>query len=111
MNLDEFKKELRPLINRHSLDNDCNTPDFVLADYLTDCLHAYYASMVRSGRVGHLPEKPPVVELTRDLYKLQRKINRMRDETVKRGGGEPTDCGCYKCQDERIISSLHLKQE
>lgn len=34
----EFEKELTSLINRYSLENDSNTPDFVLASYLTDCL-------------------------------------------------------------------------
>lgn len=29
--LDEFERELTQLINKHSLENLCNTPDFVLA--------------------------------------------------------------------------------
>jgi hypothetical protein len=39
--MDEFRKELEHLINRHSLENGSNTPDFILARYLTDSLLAY----------------------------------------------------------------------
>lgn len=33
-----FESELESLINRYSKENDSNTPDFILAEYLTDCL-------------------------------------------------------------------------
>jgi hypothetical protein len=36
-----FKKDLEGLINHHSLENLSNTPDFILADYLTECLLNY----------------------------------------------------------------------
>ena len=34
----DFKTELTHLLNRHSVDNDCATPDFILAAYLLNCL-------------------------------------------------------------------------
>ena len=34
----EFEKELTQLINRYSLENRSNTPDFILAKYLVMCL-------------------------------------------------------------------------
>jgi len=37
----EFVKELRALINRQSMENGCNTPDFILAEYLDRCLMAF----------------------------------------------------------------------
>lgn len=37
----EFQDELRKLLNRHSLDNACETPDFILAGILTEHLEAY----------------------------------------------------------------------
>lgn len=40
-NEDNFKKELTELINRHSIENDSDTPDFILASYLINCLNAY----------------------------------------------------------------------
>lgn len=39
--MSDFKKELENLINRCSKENDSNTPDFILAEYLTDCLIAF----------------------------------------------------------------------
>lgn len=33
-----FKKELETLINKHSVENGSNTPDFILANYLNQCL-------------------------------------------------------------------------
>lgn len=40
-NKESFKKELAVLINQHSLENESNTPDFILADYLVKCLETY----------------------------------------------------------------------
>lgn len=34
----EFETELINLINRHSIENESNTPDFLLAEYLVACL-------------------------------------------------------------------------
>lgn len=36
-----FRKELQKLINRESMENGSNTPDFLLAEYLADCLAAF----------------------------------------------------------------------
>lgn len=33
-----FEKELEGLINRYSMENGSNTPDFLLAEYLRNCL-------------------------------------------------------------------------
>ena len=37
----EFRKELEELINSNSVENASNTPDFILAEYLTDCLISF----------------------------------------------------------------------
>lgn len=39
--MSEFRKELEHLINRHSMENGSNTPDYLLAEYLFDCLRAF----------------------------------------------------------------------
>lgn len=39
--VDQFQKELKELLNRHSMENDSNTPDFILATYLMNCLAAF----------------------------------------------------------------------
>lgn len=41
----EFQKELAVLLNRHSLDDACNTPDFILAGLLTEHLETHRKSM------------------------------------------------------------------
>jgi len=37
----KFRKELEELINRYSLENGSDTPDFILADYLVMCLETF----------------------------------------------------------------------
>lgn len=57
----EFRLELESLINRYSLENGSNTPDYLLADYLADCLAAFDKAVnARHKWFGH-PE-PFVVE-------------------------------------------------
>ncbi len=40
-NIGAFKKELEHLINRYSMENRSDTPDYMLAEYLVDCLKNY----------------------------------------------------------------------
>lgn len=39
--IDNFRKELERLLNCMSTENRSDTPDFILAQYITDCLEAY----------------------------------------------------------------------
>jgi hypothetical protein len=39
--LRNFKRELTTLLNSYSFENDSNTPDFILARYLLNCLNAW----------------------------------------------------------------------
>ena len=39
--MENFETELAHLINRHSIENASNTPDFLLAEYLMACLKAF----------------------------------------------------------------------
>lgn len=43
--MSEFKKELEILINKHSIENESDTPDFILANYIAMCLDAYNATI------------------------------------------------------------------
>jgi hypothetical protein len=43
----EFQDELRHLINRHSIENGSNAPDFMLAEYLVGCLDLWNATVTR----------------------------------------------------------------
>ena len=57
----EFEKELENLINKHSLENQSNTPDFILAKFLSSCLSAYNEAAQRKadwfGRPIELSDK------------------------------------------------------
>jgi len=37
----KFKKELSSLLNCHCVENESNTPDFILAQYLIGCLRSF----------------------------------------------------------------------
>lgn len=39
--MSDLREDIKEAINRHSLENKSNTPDFLLADYLIDCLDAF----------------------------------------------------------------------
>lgn len=48
-----FERELASLINRHSKENESNTPDFILAQYMLNCLNAFtLASRTREKWYG-----------------------------------------------------------
>lgn len=39
--MESLEDELKRLLNRHSQENDSNTPDFILAEYLLGCLKVF----------------------------------------------------------------------
>jgi hypothetical protein len=41
INNSKFEEDLSTLINKYSLENGSNTPDFILAQYLRGCLEAF----------------------------------------------------------------------
>ena len=41
----ELRKEIESAINRCCAENGSNTPDFILAEYLTSCLAAFNAAV------------------------------------------------------------------
>lgn len=61
MSQDKFYDELVSLINSHSKENESDTPDFILAEYLLDCLSTFNRNIRRReewyGR-GRKPEPP-----------------------------------------------------
>lgn len=51
----EFERELTRLLNRHSAEDTSNTPDFILARYLSGCLRLFNATVVqRAGWYGRI---------------------------------------------------------
>ena len=52
----ELREDIEHAINRHSGENSSNTPDFILADYLMDCLAAFdRATQQRENWYGRDP--------------------------------------------------------
>jgi len=43
--MSEFEEELAALINKHSMENGSDTPDFVLARYLLGCLSVWNTAL------------------------------------------------------------------
>lgn len=43
----DFRIELESLINRHSVENGSDTPDYLLAQFLAGCLAAYEATVMK----------------------------------------------------------------
>lgn len=41
MNDENLKQQFRTIMNIYGIDNECNTPDYILAEYLIDCLKSY----------------------------------------------------------------------
>jgi len=37
----QFKANLTDIINKHGIENESNTPDYILAKYLYNCLQAF----------------------------------------------------------------------
>lgn len=60
----EFVKELEALINKYSLENSSNAPDFLLAAFLVGCLAQFNRAVNRReiwyGRKAPLAEEPDV---------------------------------------------------
>lgn len=68
--MDEFKKELTDLLNRHSLDNDANCPDFILADYLYGC-YTTFRDASNANITWHTPapnHRSLISQMTDDEY-------------------------------------------
>jgi hypothetical protein len=55
MNTDsKLRKSLQEIINAASAENGSNTPDFILAEYLEDCLKAFDKAVNQRSRwYGH----------------------------------------------------------
>ena len=48
--INSLKKDLTELVNRHSMENGSNTPDYLLADFLLGCFDAYNATLQERAR-------------------------------------------------------------
>jgi hypothetical protein len=79
-----FLKELEQLLNRHSIDNDCNTPDFVLAEYLIDCLNAYRRAKHTSHKLYPSFAGASEEEISKDEKEAQPVIIRPKEDAQEK---------------------------
>lgn len=57
-----FKQDLVDLINTYSMENESNTPDFILANYMIDCLNIFESATNRREKwYGRYDENDTVV--------------------------------------------------
>ena len=57
--MNNFENELRTLINKYSLENGSDTPDFILAEYMMYCLDAFDRAVTRREEWYGRPNKHP----------------------------------------------------
>ena len=58
-----FRKELKTLINKHSMENGSDTPDFVLARFIENSMHAFDSAVTsREEWYGRYPTQSVVSE-------------------------------------------------
>lgn len=106
----DFQDNLQTLINQHSQENGSNTPDFILASYLNDCLKAYNSAVTAReawyGRTDNpITTAPPAQQSPRVCVKCGHR-NRRTDDGLCQvwiyygDTDDPNDrdrqCGC-KC--------------
>lgn len=46
----DFKLELTKLLNKYSIEDGSNTPDYLLAEYLIDCIHVFNKTVLDRDR-------------------------------------------------------------
>lgn len=60
----DFRKELEILINKNSKENGSDTPDFILAEYLTQCLSAFDVAVIaRTNWYQHQAPQPDLAQI------------------------------------------------
>lgn len=59
--MSSLRKEIEIALNKHSAENGSNTPDFILATYLTGCLASFNAAVAaRESWYGRKNDGPAV---------------------------------------------------
>lgn len=63
MDKDRFRQELESLINSCSIENESNTPDWMLADYLMTCLDDFADVMTKRDKWYGINQRMEITEL------------------------------------------------
>lgn len=74
MNEDNLKTKLSGLLNEFSMENTSNTQDFVLAEYMLDCLRAYEKAVNYRDRLSYQESlEESYIEATSDSNKIKKR--------------------------------------
>lgn len=72
MDMDSFEKDLKHLINIHSVENASNTPDWLLAQYLIGCLENFAtATQQRETYYGRDPRPSANTDIDPDYEAMK----------------------------------------
>ena len=52
MDDENLKQQLSTIMNTYGIDNECSTPDYILAEYLINCLKGY-KKIHNANRIWH----------------------------------------------------------
>jgi len=66
--MSEFEKELESLVNKHSIENESDTPDFILAQYLTGCLTVFTTAIQRREKWNGRDPRPTLTTEVDETY-------------------------------------------
>jgi hypothetical protein len=67
VNKTKLEEEIRATINRNCAENTSNTPDFILAEYLMDCLNAFDKATIYRDKL-------------QNPFKIQLKVNGVNND-------------------------------
>lgn len=108
----KFQSELANLINKFSGENDSNTPDFILAQYLVKCLETFNSTVVSRELVSNEDKRKAKMATTKPIktYKYTRILNSEVEFTLPAGKYYVGDL-CYVFPDPEWGIFFHDAQD
>lgn len=110
-----FQKDLEDLINRHSMENTSDTPDFILARYMNDCLQAFERAVVRREQWYARKEYPKCRTCGKSLipenFRIADGCPCNSGRGVNHGLVARDTCTCPVCDPAQTGSTRYLTEE
>lgn len=94
-----FEVELAALLNRHSMENGSNTPDFILAGFLRDCLRAFDEAVPWRDRLRSRESSTPSADEAMRAAE-ERGYLRGAAEGRERGAGEGREAALREAEEQ-----------
>ena len=80
-NQKEFLEDLEYIINRYGIDNECNTPDYILTNYILQTLITYKKTKKRLDQ-HNSTEQLPYLEVTLTEYYELYNTGQIKDDVI-----------------------------